>query len=128
MNLMQDLDARLAAYAPTDADAAEVTEQEKVREAFLAAFPKARLADINLEKYCIGRGGQGEPLLVGRERHDGNLQVFPWFVEKLRYFLEQGKQRISFLRGSADIPRAKPESRSRDGFTGGHHQAIGQIH
>lgn len=40
MNLMQDLDARLAAYAPTDADAAEVTEQEKVRAAFLAAFPK----------------------------------------------------------------------------------------
>ena len=56
MNLMQDLDARLAAYAPTDADAAEVAEQENVREAFRAAFPKARLADINLEKYCIGRG------------------------------------------------------------------------
>ena len=58
MELMEKLDAILEAYEPTEEEAAELAEQKKVRKDFIAVFPKDRLADLNLETYCIGRGNK----------------------------------------------------------------------
>ena len=110
MNLMQDLDARLAAYAPTDADAAEVTEQEKVREAFLAAFPKARLADINLEKYCIGRGDK-ENLCWWVERGTKAIsKYFPGSSKSYGIFWSKENKEYRFYAGARIYHEQNPKA------------------
>lgn len=56
MELMEKLDGLVATFEPTEKDAKELAGQKIEREGFLAAFPKEELPNLNLEKYCIGKG------------------------------------------------------------------------
>lgn len=110
MERMEKLDAILESYEPTEADAAELAEQKKVREDFLAAFPKDRLADLNLETYCIGRGNK-ENLCWWVERGTKALsKYFPGSSKSYGVYWNKGKNVYRYHSGAMDYHKQNPEA------------------
>ena len=110
MELMEKLDAILEAYEPTEEDAAELAEQKKVRKDFIAAFPKDRLADLNLETYCIGRGNK-ENLCWWVERGTKIIsKYFPGSSKSYGVFWSKGTNDYRFYAGARAYHDQNPKA------------------